>query len=150
MPLCSDKDYDVALKKLADQAEHKRQHSSLTCHLKSKGLKNVYDKQDIAFRREYFRKFVGNKIDTMAQKEFQTEHNLKEIKNFRKTYEMMTEYELTTRKGPDWTAIKLKATAEGTAEKLEHDNHPDPVLRQYKIYKDMPSQLCLNHEQKTL
>ena len=95
----------------------------------------LYDNQPIAFRREFFRRFVANRMSNMSDKRFATKHGLKTTKRKRREFTWMNEERMVIERGTNWTTEKLIDV---------ESNKPGCFLKrgegrwtsEYKVYED--------------
>ena len=139
MPLCSDKELEKATKTLEDSAEYKRQHSRMTQYLKGRKLKDGFDTQDITWKREYFRRFVGNHFAKLDDKALTVNHDVGTEKSKERKYEYMTEEIMRQKKGDNWTTIKLHEHNDNESKEEFELKDPKELNRwliEYKVYTD--------------
>ena len=75
-PLVSQKDVLAAEKKLQEHGELKRQRSSMSAYLKSKGQNLQYSAMPISDRKKFLICFVAQKLETTADKTYHSEREL--------------------------------------------------------------------------
>ena len=148
MPLCTDKQKSEAEAILKDTDERKRLHNHMTTFLKSKEQKAGYDAADPSFKREFFKRFCGNRMATMQEKSLSTGHKVISNKGKSKDWEWKTEEEISQPggKGANWFAAMLALYNKGDTVNGFKEIQKQGLghwLTEYKVWKDSVFTFCL-------